>query len=152
MRKKVSLLVAILAIIFSLSATSLMAQGGGSASGNGTAKKSSPFLITGKLPHLTKLLIKQWDNPDLQLTEAQKSKLLVVRKETIAGVQTLGKKIVPLEKQVAEGIFARKTPEELSSLVETLAGLKSEATMIHLHCIYDTSKILDQQQLELLIN
>lgn len=152
MRKKVVLLIAVLAITFILSATNLMAQGNNSAGSNGAQKKSSPFLITGKLPHLTKLLMQQWDNPTLNLSTAQKDKLLVVRKETIAGVQASGQKIAPLEKQVTEGIFANKTPEDLNALVQTLAGLKAEATMIHLRCIYNTSEILDQQQLEFLTN
>lgn len=137
--KKSILLLTILTLIFSLSTVSLMAQ-----------EKDSPFLITGKLPHLTKLLIEQWDSPALHLSEEQKAKLLVVRKVTIAGVQKLGPEIASLEKQVAEGIFAGKTPDELHPLVQTIAELKAEATMIHLRCIDDTSKILDQQQLDVL--
>lgn len=104
------------------------------------------------MPHLTKLLIKQWDNPKLNLSTEQKDKLLVVRKETITGVKALTKKIIPLEEQVAEGIFAKQAPEDLDPLVQTIAKLKAEATMVHLRCIYDTSKILDTQQLEFLMN
>jgi len=51
---------------------------------------------------------------------------------------------------VTEGIFGGTTPDELHALVQTIAGLKAEATMIHLRCIYDTSKLLDQQQLDVL--
>ncbi|MDX2493924.1 MAG: hypothetical protein QNK27_03065 [Desulfuromusa sp.] len=152
MRKIVTVFVTILAMAFSFSATNLMAQGDNSSAEKGMSKKTPPFLITGKMPHLTKLLMKQWDNPKLNLSTEQKDKLLVVRKETIAGVQTLAKKITPLEEQVAEGIFAKQTPEELSSLVQTIAKLKAEATMVHLRCIYETSKVLDTQQLELLMN
>lgn len=147
--KKNILIFTILALIFSLSASTLLAQGSKAAPGNGK-QKNSPFLIVGKLPHLTKLLMKQWDNPELNLSAAQKTELLVVRKETITGVKSLGKKIFPLEKQVADGIFAGQTPDELSSLVANLASLKAEATMIHLRCIYATNKILDQQQMEFL--
>jgi hypothetical protein len=93
-------------MVFSLSAVNLMAQGDNASAGNGKQKKESPFLITGKLPHLTKLLKQQWDNPALHLSDTQKSKLLVVRKETVAGTQKLGVEIAPLEKQVAEEIFA----------------------------------------------
>ena len=147
--KKNILIFTILALIFSLSASTLLAQGGNAASQNGK-QKNSPFLIVGKLPHLTKLLMKQWDNPELNLSAAQKTELLVVRKETIRGVQTLGKKIFPLEKEVTDGIFSGQTPDDLSSIVAALSKLKAEATMVHLRCIYDTSKILDQQQLEFL--
>ncbi len=150
MRRIVILFVAILVMIFS--ATNLMAQGDNSSAEKGVSKNSPPFLITGKMPHLTKLLMKEWDNPKLNLSTEQKDKLLVVRKETISGVQALTKKISPLEEQVAEEIFAKQTPEDLSSLVQTIAKLKAEATMVHLQCIYDTSEILDTQQLEFLMN
>jgi hypothetical protein len=150
MLKKSILLLAVLTMTLSLSNAQLMAEGISSAAGNEQQKKASPFLITGKLPHLTKLLIQQWDDPALQLSEEQKVRLLVVREETIAGVQRQGKKIAPLEKQVAKEIFAGKTPDQLHDLIQTIAGLKAEATMIHLKCIYDTKQILDQQQLEVL--
>lgn len=152
MRKFVALLIALLAVAFSFSATSLLAQEDNPSTEKGVSSESSPFLITGKMPHLTKLLMKQWDNPKLNLSTEQKDKLLMVRKETIAGVKTLTKKITPLEEQVAEGIFAQQTPEGLSSLVQNIAKLKTEATMVHLRCIYDTSGILDTQQLEFLMN
>ena len=148
--KKNVLLLTVLIMIFLLSTGNLIAQGSNSPSGNGQQKKNSPFLITGKLPHLTKLLIQQWDNPALHLSEEQKAKLLVVRKETIAGVRKLDQEIASLENQVTEQVVAGKIPAELHSLVQTIAGLKAGATMIHLRCIYDTSKILDQQQLDVL--
>jgi hypothetical protein len=121
------------------------------AQGKGQQKKDSPFLITGKMPHLTKLLMQQWDNAALHLTDDQKTKLLVVRKETISGAQKLGKEIKPLENQVAAGSRSGKTPEELQSLVQSVAKLKVSATMIHLQCIYNTSAILKKEQLELLM-
>lgn len=144
MIKKQFVIVTILFMAFSLAAVSVMAMGGGK-------QKNSPFLITGKMPHLTKLLMQQWDNSELNLSEEQKSKLLVVRKETIGGVQRLGKEIAVLEKQVVDGSLASgKSPEELRSLVQEIEKLKGEATMVHLRCIYTTSNILDQQQLALL--
>ncbi len=123
-----------------------MAQG----SGKGKQNSNSPFLITGKMPHLTKLLMQQWDNPELHLSDEQKSKLLVVRKETIGSAQGLGKEIAPLEKQVTEAILSGEEPDALQSLVQTIAKLKTEATMVHLRCIYNTNKILTQQQIDFL--
>ena len=152
MIKKIILVIAILVITISLSTANLMAQGDSPTAEKVGQKKNSPFLITGKLPHLTKLLMKHWDNPELNLSSSQKSKLLVVRKETIASVQALTKEIVPLESQVAEGIFAKKTPDELNSLVDTIARAKKQATMVHLRCIYNTREILEVQQLNLLMN
>ena len=152
MMKKSALLIAVFVMAFSLSVGNLMAQGNNSPAGAGKQKKTTPFLITGKLPHLTKMLMQQWDNPELNLQDAQKSKLLVVREETISGVRRIGGEIAPLEKQVAEGIFAGKTPDELGPIVQEIAGMKAEATMLHLRCISNTSEILDKQQLDFLIN
>jgi hypothetical protein len=144
MMKQRIVTVTFLFMVFSLAAVTVMAKENGN-------QKNSPFLITGKMPHLTKLLMQQWDNDELHLLEEQKSKLLVVRKETITGVQKLGKEITVLERQVVDGSLGGRSPEELRSLVQKIEKLKGEATMIHLRCIYTTSNILDQQQLDLLL-
>ncbi|HIP38995.1 MAG TPA: hypothetical protein EYG88_06405 [Desulfocapsa sulfexigens] len=143
MIKKQFVFITLLFMVVSLSAVSVMAEGSGK-------QKSSPFLITGKLPHLTKLLMQQWESPELKLSEAQKAKLLVVRKATISGAQKLGKEINALESEVVEGSNSGKKPEELRSIVQKIEKLKGEATMLHLSCIYNTSNILDQQQLAFL--
>jgi hypothetical protein len=151
MLRKMTLILAVLTIIISMSGTILRAQDNSTPGKDNQQQKQSPFLITSELPHLTKLLIQQWDNSELKLTEEQKAQLLVVRKETISGVKSLAPKILPLQKQVVEGIFSGKTPNELNAAVQAISKLKTEATMIHLKCIYDTNKILNQQQLDLLL-
>lgn len=143
MLKKQLLLVALLVMVVSLSTTGVMASGAGK-------QKNSPFLITKNLPHFTKLLMQQWENPDLQLTEDQRGKLLEVRKKTMAGAKKFGKEVAALEKKVIKGALGGKSPEELRSLVEQIAEVKAKATMLHLQCIYTTSNILDQRQLEVL--
>jgi hypothetical protein len=95
--------------------------------------------------------MQQWDNPTLHLTEEQKTQLLVVRKETITGVKSLTPQIISLQEQVTDDIFMGKTPDDLDSVVQTISKLKTEATMLHLKCIYDTSQILNQQQLDILL-
>ena len=139
MRNK-RLAVVVSVIFFTLLATSVMAQG-----------KSSPFLITGKIPHLTKLLMQQWDNSELNLSDQQKTELLKIRTKTLTQVRKLAPEIGSLEKQVADGIFSDQTPAELSSVVTAIAKLKTEETMIQLRCIDTTRKILDQQQLKILM-
>ena len=139
MRNK-RLAVVVSVIFFTLLATSVMAQG-----------KSSPFLITGKIPHLTKLLMQQWDNPELNLSDQQKTELLKIRTKTLTQVRKLAPEIGSLEKQVADGIYSDQTPAELSSVVTAIAKLKTEETMIQLRCIDATRKILDQQQLKILM-
>ena len=138
MFQKIILCIALICT-FSLTTTNSMAAG-----------NKSPFLITGELPHLTKLLMNQWDNPTLHLTQDQKTKLLVIRTETISGVQTLSPQVAMLQQQVTTGIANGKTPSELKSTVAQLAQLKAEATMLHLNCIYETNAILDKQQLDIL--
>lgn len=146
MNKTCTTLLTALLILFSLSVANVMAQQ------TEKQKNSPPFLITGKMPHLTKLLMQQWDNTELHLSDAQKSKLLVVRKDTIGGVQKLGKEIAALENQIATGSLSGKTPDELQAMVLTVASLKTEATMIHLRCIYNSRNILNQQQSDFLSN
>lgn len=148
MNKSKFILVTLLLLVFSLAVNNGMAQGAGT--GKGKQENSTPFLITGKMPHLTKILMQHWDNVELNLSDDQKSKLLVIRKETIGNAQKLGKEISPLENQVAAGSLSGKTPEELKELVQKVAGLRAEATMVHLQCIYSTSSILNQKQLALL--
>jgi hypothetical protein len=103
MLRKMTLILAVLTIIISMSGTILRAQDNSTPGKDNQQQKQSPFLITSELPHLTKLLIQQWDNSELKLTEEQKAQLLVVRKETISGVKGLAPQILPLQKQVAEG-------------------------------------------------
>ncbi len=137
----------LIALVLALSAPGLMAQGGQGGPGK---HKNPPFLITGKLPHLTKMLMQQWENPALKLTDEQKEKLMVVRKDTIGGAKQLGREIGQLEQQVVEGLAAGKKPEELKGLVDQVADLKSKATMLHLACIFNTKNILDKEQLAVL--
>ncbi len=140
------------ALLLLCASTSLCAQSGSKAKAPLLKKQAMPFLIIGKLPHLTGILMKQWDNPRLGLTEKQKRWLMVVRKETIADVMRLAKKVSALEKQVVEGINSGKEPDELYPLVKQIAKLKTEATMVHLKCIYDTRKILTPEQMQWLMN
>ncbi len=111
-----------------------------------------PFLILDMMPHLTGTIKSNWDNPDLNLGEEQKNQLLKIREETIQAVTQLKKKISPLEQEVADGILADKKPEELSNLVDEIAGLKGEATKVHLKCIYETKKVLTPEQYKFVIS
>ena len=96
--------------------------------------------------------MQQWDNPELKLSDQQKSELLKIRAKTLTGVKKIAPEIGSLEKQVAEGIFAGKTPADLSSSVFTIAKLKAEGTMIQLDCIDSTMKIISPQQLQVLLD
>ena len=151
MFKKISLCFVVATVMLLFSGAVLMAQDNHSQWKNHQPPKQSPFLITSDLPHLTKVLMQHWDNASLQLSDEQKDRLLVVRKETITAVKALAPQIAPLKQQVVEGIFAGKAPSELSVAVEAIAKLKTQATMIHLKCTYDTKEILSQQQLDLLL-
>jgi len=149
--KKTIMLTVVLVLVCVLSAGNLVAKAGNSGAGMKQKAKTPPFLINGKIPHLTKLLMEQWDSSDLNLNKGQKDKLLMVRKETMSGVRRLSHEIAPLEQQVAAEIFAGKTPDELSTIVKKVAALKTEATMLHLQCIAKTSAILTGQQLTILM-
>ncbi len=152
LQRNIVILMATAAIVLMYCSMSFCAQSGSKAKGPLLSKQAMPFLITMKLPHLTGMLMKQWDSPELGLTEKQKRWLMVVRKETIADVMRLAKQVSALEKQVVEGINSGKEPDELYPLVKQIAKLKTEATMVHLKCIYDTRKILTPEQMQLLMN
>jgi hypothetical protein len=113
--------------------------------------KSSPFLINrDSLPHLTKLLIQNWDKAKLGLSDEQKKKLLVVRENTLGGVKKIKKELEPLEEQVAQDITDADI-KELQKIVDKIAKLKAQATMLHIKCIRDTVEILSDEQLEVLV-
>ena len=115
-----------------------------------TKKPAKPFLIQGKLPHLTMMVKAMWDDADLALTKEQKQKLLVVRKDTISAAKKLGQKIFKLENKVAQLSKNGAKPSEIQKYVYEIASYRAEATMVHLKCIYNTRKILTQDQLDIL--
>jgi len=114
-------------------------------------KKNSPFLIKRGLPHMTKLLMMNWDDPKLALTPEQKEKLMVVRKETIGGVRQIKPEVNRLRKEIVQAIKSGAKADTLKEKVEKLASLEAEATMIHLRCIENTKAVLSQEQLAYLM-
>ena len=116
------------------------------------AENRAPFLIMDMIPHMTMEMKKNWDNKELALDSKQKTKLLEIREETMAGVMNAKKKLAPLENEVATKILAGSTPEELENLVNEIAKYKVEATKTHLNCVYKTQKVLSKKQLEILKN
>ena len=112
---------------------------------------NSPFLINSRaLPHMTKVLIENWDKGTLALSAEQKEKLLVVRKETMTAVKSIKKNIKVLEAEIIEIMFDGEDLKNADSKIEQIAKLKVEATKVHLKCIADTIKILNDEQMELL--
>jgi hypothetical protein len=114
--------------------------------------QNSPFLINkSALPHLTKLLIQNWDKGALGLTKEQKEKLLKVRKTTLGGVKKLKEEISSLEDEVIESMVDREDISKLDKRLQEIAKLKIEATKLHLKCISDTLNILNDKQIEYLL-
>ena len=114
-------------------------------------KKNSPFLIKHGLPHMTKMIMKSWDDAKLALTEEQKTKLLVVRKETMSGVMRLKPEVMALQKEIVQASKAGTKAAELKAKVEKLASLETEATMVHLTCLDDSKAILSAEQYSYLL-
>ncbi len=113
-------------------------------------KPSKPFLIMGKIPHYTGTVKLFWDDEDFALSADQKKKLLVVRKDTMSGVKPLGQKINKLENEIADAILGGASAKSLKAKVSKVAALKAEATQIQLDCVYNTQKILNKDQLEMI--
>lgn len=111
--------------------------------------KQKPFLIHGKLPHLTGTIMQLWDDEDLALTPEQKKKLLKIRIRTVGGLSTIKGEVFPLEDEIVQASTNGTNPEDLEDDIEKLAELRAEGTMIHLNCIYDTQKILTKEQYQM---
>ena len=113
--------------------------------------KSSPFLISAGLPHMTILIKQNWDNPDLALSPEQKEKLLVVRKITIKGIKSLKPKIIPLEKRIKQMTMQGADTSKINPLINELARLKADITKVQVKCIHDSKNILTKQQVKFLL-
>jgi len=112
---------------------------------------NSPFLINqSALPHMTKVLLENWDKATLGLNAEQKEKLLVVRKETMSAVMKVKKQVKVLEAEIIEAMGDGEDPKSVDAKVDKVAKLKAEATKVHLKCISDTIGILSDEQLEFL--
>jgi len=149
-----------------LLATTLLASGGNTSStpamgqqqkmGSGQKmmkkkRKHSPFLIKRGLPHLTKLLMKSWNDEALALSKAQQEKLMKVRQETIGGLKQIKPQVAQMTKSIVQGSRAGTKTTALEGQVEKLAALEAEATIIHLRCIEETKAILTPKQLAYII-
>lgn len=134
---KIKLLTLLSLLVLTVGSTSLLA-------------KQKPFLIHGKLPHLTGTIMLLWDDEDLALTPEQKTKLKEIKLKTIGGLATIKGEVFPLEAEVVKASLDGATPASLEEDVEKLAELRTEATMIHLNCIYNTKNILTKKQLQLI--
>ncbi len=121
------------------------------ASKNKKGKKITPFLIKKGLPHLTKVLMKNWNNPELNLTEKQKEKLLVVRKDTLRAVRKYMPVANIMQSKIVFASLNGINPAKLKILVKKLSKVKANATMAHLNCIYHTKNILTQKQYQYLL-
>jgi hypothetical protein len=116
------------------------------------ALTDSPFLVNSdSLPHMTKLLIQNWDKAKLGLTPEQKEKLLAVRKETLQSVKKIKQQIKPLEAEIAEAMIDREDPKSVEKQLEKIAKLKLEASKVHLNCIAKTTAILSEEQVTFLL-
>ena len=119
---KIKQLILLSILLLSIGSTSLLAI-------------QKPFLIHGKLPHLTGTIMPLWDDEDLALTSGQKTKLKQIRIRTVGGLGTIRGEVFPLEAEIVEASLNGVDPEDLEDDVEKLAELRAEATMIHLNCL-----------------
>ena len=143
MKTKLTSILTALAILSSFTTSTLLAQTPAKA-------QSKPFLIQGKLPHLTGMVKIMWDDEDLALSDEQKKKLLLVRKNTMKNAKALGKEVNALEAEIVKASNDGATPASLKERVSKLASLRAAATMVHLSCIFDTRAVLNDDQVYLL--
>jgi len=113
--------------------------------------KSSPFLISSGLPHMTMKIKQNWDSPTLSLTSEQKEKLLVVRKTTIQGIRSLKPQIMQLEKQIKRMTMSGKAVSQINDRVDELAVLKANISKVQINCIHESKNILTKDQVRFLL-
>jgi hypothetical protein len=118
---------------------------------NKMKQKISPFLISKGLPHMTKLVMMNWDSPELNLSKEQKKRLTVVKKETMKGVKSVKPKAIKLEKEIKKLTLHGGDIKKINSLIDRLAKIKAKASKIHVKCIQDTKAILNKKQLHFLM-
>jgi len=114
-------------------------------------KMNSPFLIKHGLPHLTRDVMRNWDNPVFALTAQQKEKLTAVRKETMGRVKKLKPEVIALKKEIVQASTSGTKASDLKEKVNKLASMEAEATMVHLNCIEKTKEILTKDQILFLL-
>ncbi len=107
----------------------------------------SPFLIKQGLPHMSKLVMRSWDDPVFGLTADQKTKLEDIRKRTMGSIMNIKKEILPLTKSILSGVMGGKTADELNDQVKKLGELEAEATIVQIRCIEETKNVLSKDQL-----
>ncbi len=140
--KKVLIIVA--AAILSFAGTNPKSESGNSG-------KASIFLIPDRMPHLTKLIKKHWRDKNLNLSQQQKKELIKIRKRTVSGIMKLKKEITKLENEIVKDVMVKSDPNAKRKL-KRLAALKAKASAIHIDCIIDTKKVLNEDQLSYLLN
>ena len=136
-------------LISLLAATMLLTGSTTLLSASQGKNQTKPFLIQGKLPHLTMLVKILWDDEDLALTPKQQEELILIRQHTMASVNTLKVKIIKLEAQVVKASADGKKPTDMKKMVNEIAALRAKATMTHLECIYNTRAVLSADQLSI---
>jgi len=120
--------------------------------GKMNALKNSPFLMNkSSLPHLTKILMENWEKGALNLSDEQKKKLLIIRKETMTGVKKIKKELNILEADILELLVDEEALKTMKPKVDQVAKLKAEASMIHLKCLKESVAVLNDEQLEYLL-
>ena len=107
----------------------------------------SPFLIKHGLPHMSKLVMRSWNDPVFGLTAEQKTNLSDIRKRTMGSTMNIKKEILPLTKSILSGVVSGKTADELKDQVKKLGELQAEATIVQIRCIEETKNVLTKNQL-----
>ncbi len=107
----------------------------------------SPFLIKRGLPHLSAMVMQNWDDTALALNKEQQNSLTAVREHTMGEVGRLKNEILPLRVSITSAVLSGTSSAQLKEKVEKLAQLEAEATMVHIKCIEDTKNILSKDQM-----
>ena len=85
------------------------------------------------------------------MSEKQKTKLLLIRQDTLSSVKKIKQEVATLEEEIIEIVVDAEELDTLDAKIEKVSKLKAEATKIHINCILETIAILEDEQLERLL-
>jgi len=105
------------------------------------------FLVHKNLPHYMNVFREFDDDAVLQLSVKQKTQLQTIQEHVVLVVSQKASKIKDLELQLKNDLIFKKKPlAQLNHLVEEIAQLRKEASIIHVECIQSVQAVLTQEQ------
>lgn len=105
------------------------------------------FMVHKNMPHFMKVFRKFGDNKALGLSDEQKNRLQALQEKVVTTVSQTATKIKDLELELQKAVVVEgKDSKQMKELVERIATLRMQLTMVHIECIHSSKQILTPEQ------